>query len=1273
MRALGISLVCLAFLPAQIATGAKTITVGKGGGYNHMTIQAGIDAATTGDMVVVYPGTYVENIRFRGNNITLRSSNPVDTATVAATVIDGNSTGSVVTFEGDETSSCVLSGFMIRNGYAKQGGGIFGSHTRATIRGNIIAYNRAFDVYVIGWLSNPDTERASAKSKTQAETNPDGLLSHFWIPLGKGGGLYLCHGLIENNTIANNTANESGAGLYECGGTIQYNTVTFNGGSALSGCGGMIQNNTIAGNEGSGLIYCGGTIQSNNISSNHWYAGAGLNWCPGMIQGNTITGNFASEGGGLYWCNGTIQDNTIADNHAEVNGGGLYMCDGMIQNNKIVGNFGHYGGGLNDCNGTIRNNLIAQNAETSIYPSPSYGGGFYSCDGLILSNTIVGNSSGFGGGLYLCRGLIVNCIIWANTATTGPAQLNYSSKPKYSCIEGWTGDGSGNINADPRFVDPDGLDNNPNTYEDNNYHLFAGSPCVNSGTNYYFYGWPIHDLDGNVRVVGRVTDMGCYELGSTPDSDGDLLSNADEATSRTNPNNPDTDGDGLADGVEVILGSDPLVARQPRVSHVPADSPTIQAAIWMSAPGDGWIVSPGLYQENIHFLGKDITLRSSASGSSPMVLATVIDGNQSGPVVSFDGAETSSCLLSGFTLTNGCADQGGGIRGNATCARIENNWIVDNAATDEGGGISRCHGTIQDNVVTSNSAYNDGGGLRDCDGAIEGNIIANNTAFVYGGGGLSGCDGIVRSNTISGNWAEWKGGGLSECNGTIEWNTISNNSTGVYGGGLAECGGLIQGNTIVGNSADGLMVWSSQVLPGGHGGGLSQCYGIIQNNIISGNFASSIGGGVHYCGMVRNNIIAGNSSAWVGGGVGSANGAIENNTIAFNWASNGGGVAACGGTTISSCIIWANSADTSQSQIYDSVAPRYSCIQGWTGGGIGNISADPLFAAPPASNPSTRDAPGYFLSLNSPCIDAGDPSPQQNDGCRPPGLKTERNDMGAFGGPNNGGWPAALYPWPDLTGTLLSVEPQPIVAGQAIALSGSIVNQGDLPSFSQVWVEFWAINQATGWRGLLCESLLLQPMGVGEAFRLADIAPQRVAYAGIPTEFYTIEMRIDVTNTVAERDEANNVLRWQRAQVLSDRPNLTVIGFNFSPQDVKPAGGNSISFAGSILNDGLRATTASFWVEMRVWPTLPFQATGRYLCDSLLVAQPLAPGQSVDLGILTTKASPLPPGVYFVGIILDATRAIAEQREDDNVAWATGKRLYVGPRPTSARNWKQYW
>jgi hypothetical protein len=154
-------------------------------------IQAGINKASNGDTVIVAQGTYVENISFNGKNIVLRSTNPADWAIVKQTIIDGNKSGSVVTFTGTEHETCVLCGFTIRNGTGSSvpdptfpdlyGGGILGmgadggtSRSRATIQNNIITGNSA--------------------------------------QTGGGGGLGHCYGPIRNNIIIGNSCQGGGEG-----------------------------------------------------------------------------------------------------------------------------------------------------------------------------------------------------------------------------------------------------------------------------------------------------------------------------------------------------------------------------------------------------------------------------------------------------------------------------------------------------------------------------------------------------------------------------------------------------------------------------------------------------------------------------------------------------------------------------------------------------------------------------------------------------------------------------------------------------------------------------------------------------------------------------------------------------------------------------------------------------------------------------------------------------------------------------------------------------
>jgi len=118
-----------------------------------------------------------------------------------------------------------------------------------------------------------------------------------------------------------------------------------------------------------------------------------------------------------------------------------------------------------------------------------------------------------------------NCILYNPDAGAEAEGLMNTLYPnRYCLIRGWTGgDELGNFDANPQFVDPNSGD----------YHLLAGSPCVNAGDPSYFVGPDVTDLDGNPRLQRGRVDVGCYEtpfvslLVSEPPTDGTLPRTAD--------------------------------------------------------------------------------------------------------------------------------------------------------------------------------------------------------------------------------------------------------------------------------------------------------------------------------------------------------------------------------------------------------------------------------------------------------------------------------------------------------------------------------------------------------------------------------------------------------------------------------------------------------------------------------------------------------------------------------------------------------------------------
>jgi hypothetical protein len=134
------------------------------------TIQGAIDVAAAGDIVLVAPGTYVENINFHGKAITVESEQGAQ-----ATIIDGNLAGPVATFTSGEGRASILRGFTLQRGDASgqvlEGGGVRIDGSSPIIQANIITNNRRVTAEA---GSTPTSARRSSKETTSPTTGSSG-------------------------------------------------------------------------------------------------------------------------------------------------------------------------------------------------------------------------------------------------------------------------------------------------------------------------------------------------------------------------------------------------------------------------------------------------------------------------------------------------------------------------------------------------------------------------------------------------------------------------------------------------------------------------------------------------------------------------------------------------------------------------------------------------------------------------------------------------------------------------------------------------------------------------------------------------------------------------------------------------------------------------------------------------------------------------------------------------------------------------------------------
>ncbi len=300
------------------------------------TIQAGIDAASTGESVIVDDATYTGagnvNLQFNGKDIILSSANGA-----ANCIIDcqGSSTTIVRAFYFSgtaETNAAIIDGFTIENGYVDgtapsgaNGGAIYLSTSSPTFKNCLIRNNTSTSQAgaVFANASSAVFENCVIDSNAINATSTS-FGAGFRIEGSSNITLTDC--VISNNSNTT-TAWALGGGMYSMGAVTLTNCFIF----------GNSTNST-----GSVESY-GGGLNFEGSSSN-----ATLNNC--TITGNqSITSGGSSYGGGglfIYWGSTTINNSIIYGNTSDVPGNEFWINNSV--NNTVTLNYCDFDNSAND-------------------------------------------------------------------------------------------------------------------------------------------------------------------------------------------------------------------------------------------------------------------------------------------------------------------------------------------------------------------------------------------------------------------------------------------------------------------------------------------------------------------------------------------------------------------------------------------------------------------------------------------------------------------------------------------------------------------------------------------------------------------------------------------------------------------------------------------------------------------------------------------------------------------------------------------------------------
>ncbi len=521
-----------ALLLALVAGGAfaqQTITVPDDIPNLTLALNPGVSGLASGDTVVLrdtvsHAGTYTITVP----NITIKEA-PGDSV-----VIDAFGTGSVFTVNA-AGGTVTLEGLTLQNGL------------------NLPSNGGAINVIASGGVIARDCDFINNRANA-------------------GGAIYstVSSTTLENCSFTGNASTLFGGAVRSAGTSAQQVVIdacTFNGNDALSGNGGAIDHAgsgaslTIAGStftdntctSSGGAVFATGALSVtvtdsqflDNIALGTTSQDTGgvilINVPSAVIRGCDFERNLsAGSGGALRFSTsaGDIIDCRFVENASSSAGAlqvvglgawaDVYNCVFDANSARRTGSDSVSGGGAATVNGNsaraaFYNCLFTNNTATT-------GGAIAAFDTGILdvfNCTFVGNDADALGSAIrrsstTAAVIVNNSVFWGNLPSGSQVAINGAGTDEvnFSIVEGgYTQPGTGNIDANPMFVNAAGDD----------YALMAGSPAIDAGSSVRYLGGPLSDLAGNDRgqddpdsadtgevVIGATIDIGAYEF--SPDA-----------------------------------------------------------------------------------------------------------------------------------------------------------------------------------------------------------------------------------------------------------------------------------------------------------------------------------------------------------------------------------------------------------------------------------------------------------------------------------------------------------------------------------------------------------------------------------------------------------------------------------------------------------------------------------------------------------------------------------------------------------------------------------